>query len=238
MTDQTTTHKADAKSETPNRRRRRPSRAELSERTRKALFAAAIDVVGEHGYAGASVSRITSAANVAQGTFYNYFGSRQELLDQILPALGLEMVDRIAQHVGNETDGAVREERRLRGFFEFLCEKPQFYRILHEAEIYAPKGHREHLRNIEHSYVRALRSGMRRGEMAGYVDEDLEVLAYILMAIRDYLSIRFAWGEGGTELPPERVIKAYMKFVTQGLFGEPRHRQGQNADGKAYHGAE
>lgn len=211
-------------------------RAEASARTRKALFAAAIEVVGKHGYAGASIARITSVADVAQGTFYNYFDSRQQLLDQLLPALGLEMVDSIAERVGEVTDGIEREERRLKGFFEFLCEKPQFYRILHEAEIHAPKGYREHLLNIERGYVRALASSARRGEMPGYEDEDLEVLSYMLMAIRDYLSIRYARGEDGIKLPPERVIAAYMKLVTQGLFGEPR-RQESTVEGKTNDGA-
>ncbi len=210
-------------------------RAEAAARTPQALFAAAVEVVGKHGYAGASVARITAAAKVAQGTFYNYFESRQQLLDQLLPALGLEMVESIAGRVGEATEGVEREERRLRGFFEFLCEKPQFYRILHEAEIHAPKGYGEHLLNIERGYVRALASSARRGEMPGYQDEDLEVLSYILMAIRDYLSIRYARGKDGIRLPPERVIAVYMQFVTHGLFGEPR-RQGSTAEGKTNDG--
>ena len=40
-------------------------------------------IVGELGYAGASVALITARADVAQGTFYNYFESRQDLLDQL-----------------------------------------------------------------------------------------------------------------------------------------------------------
>jgi AcrR family transcriptional regulator len=59
----------------PSRSARKPrlSRAEKAEATRAALFDAAIEIVGEHGYAGASVALITTRANVAQGTFYNYF---------------------------------------------------------------------------------------------------------------------------------------------------------------------
>ena len=49
-------------------------------------------MVGRLGYAEASVARITELADVAQGTFYNHFESRQELLDQLLPAIGRQMV--------------------------------------------------------------------------------------------------------------------------------------------------
>ena len=62
------------------------TRVEKSEETRKALFDAAAKIVGKHGYEGASIARITSRAKVAQGTFYNYFTTRQDLLDQLLPS--------------------------------------------------------------------------------------------------------------------------------------------------------
>jgi AcrR family transcriptional regulator len=47
------------------------------EETRKALIRAASEVIGEFGYDGASIGRITERAGLAQGTFYLYFDSRQ-----------------------------------------------------------------------------------------------------------------------------------------------------------------
>lgn len=198
--------------------RRRP-RAEQIERTRNALFRAAIIVVGQYGYPGASIARITTRARVAQGTFYNYFASRQALLDMLLPTMGRQLVDYIRDRVGDEKDEVRREELRLRGFFEFLNENPEFYRILHEAETFAPNGHREHMTNLERGYVRALGRSCERGAMEGYAEADLEVLAYILMAARDYLSMRFARGRNGVAMVPEPVIDAYMKLMRHGLFG-------------------
>src|SRR5271155_4036073 len=69
-------------------KQRRLSRAEKSQLIRNKLFDSAAKVVGKHGYSDAMVSLITSEAHVAQGTFYNYFESRQHLFDQLLPSLG------------------------------------------------------------------------------------------------------------------------------------------------------
>ena len=80
-------------------RKPRQTRAERSEATRRALFHAAAEVVGEVGYGDALVSRITARANVAQGTFYNYFASRQDLFDQLLPSLGSSMLEFIQDRV-------------------------------------------------------------------------------------------------------------------------------------------
>ncbi|MFX6296401.1 helix-turn-helix domain-containing protein, partial [Acinetobacter baumannii] len=68
------------------------NRVERNAWTKQKIFEAAARVVGRYGYAEASVARITEQAGVAQGTFYNHFVNRQELLDQLLPKIGVDMV--------------------------------------------------------------------------------------------------------------------------------------------------
>ena len=67
------------------------NRVERNAWTKRKIFDAATKIVGKFGYAEASVARITEAAGVAQGTFYNHFEHRQELLDQLLPKIGMDM---------------------------------------------------------------------------------------------------------------------------------------------------
>src|SRR5258707_1065008 len=76
------------------------SRAERNVWTKRKIFDAATKVVGKVGYAEASVARITEEAGVAQGTFYNHFDNRQELLDQLLPKVGTDMVHFIRERRG------------------------------------------------------------------------------------------------------------------------------------------
>ena len=47
------------------------SRGDKQEYTRRALMEAAIAVVGEEGYAEATVAKMTQRAKIANGTFYN-----------------------------------------------------------------------------------------------------------------------------------------------------------------------
>jgi hypothetical protein len=96
----------------------RSTRAERAERVRDALFEAAAEVVGKYGYVGASISRITAKAKVAQGTFYNYFESRQHLLDQLLPVLGegqrWRRDDEYGIFFNQRTDAVHRIEHKMR----------------------------------------------------------------------------------------------------------------------------
>lgn len=200
--------------------KRKPTRAERSEQTREALLAAAADVVGEIGYREASVARITERAGIAQGTFYNYFESRQDLFDQLLPRMGKSMLSFIRERLSDEGRGAERERQRIDAYFEFLEEMPGFYRVLYEAETLAPEAHRQHIEVVASGYVRALRRSWERGEMPDYREDELEAVAYMLIAIRGYLSLRYGRRSTGTGIP-KGVLDTYEKMVRYGLFKDP-----------------
>lgn len=207
------------------RRRNSAPRAQQTEDTHKRLFHAAAKVVGSQGYAAASVSLITQEAGVAQGTFYNYFNSRQDLLDQLLPSLGQELHEFVRERIRGSRSAVQREERQIRAFFDFLMLRPEFYRILHEAEMYAPEGYRQHFRNVERVFVVGLEGDLRRGEIKGLEPKELEVASYIMMAARDYLMIRYGRYDNKVKEIPEWVIQAYMKVVTNGVL-----RAGEQGD--------
>jgi len=113
------------------------NRVERNAWTKQKIFDAATKVVGKYGYAEASVARITEQAGVAQGTFYNHFENRQELLDALLPKIGIDMVRFIRARTG--TAQAARQEiERSAPFSISIREVPEFLRILNEAEFFAP----------------------------------------------------------------------------------------------------
>ena len=194
------------------------TRAERNDEVKKRLFDAAAKVVGRLGYAEASVARITELAEVAQGTFYNHFENRQELLDQLLPTIGLQMVDFIAERAGALPPGADRETERFRAFFDFLREVPEFLRILNEAEFFAPAGYQKHLDNVATAYVRILQRAREAGSIVDYSDEEFEAVVHMLMGARGYLSLRYSYAEdGGVVDVPDHVRTAYEKLITRGL---------------------
>lgn len=69
---------------------RAPEKGRLARRrqnTRAALLRAAYDVMGEVGVDAAKIKDITDQADVGFGTFYNYFGSKDELAGQVLDCM-------------------------------------------------------------------------------------------------------------------------------------------------------
>ena len=200
------------------------NRVERNAWTKQKIFDAATKVVGKYGYAEASVARITEEAGVAQGTFYNHFESRQELLEQLLPKIGLDMVRFIRDRTGT-AQTAKQEIERFSAFFDFIRKVPEFLRILNEAEFFAPSGYQKHFDNISTAYVRILQRARQAGTINDYSDEEFEAIVQMLMGARGYLSRRYSYGESGVTGVPEHVITAYQKLVTRGLFAADKGKR-------------
>lgn len=209
----------------PARRRARkprtkPTRAEQVELNRNALLQAAAEVIGEYGYAEASISRITERAGLAHGTFYRHFESRQELFDELLPAKGLEVLEHLRGSVKGARDFLELEERGLHAFFEFAKDHPWFFRLLHEAEVHAPAAYRTHIDNIMRHFRKALRRSWENGELPGYDESELDTLAYLLISARDYVYAQYVARSGNISEALPKAVETYRKFISFGLKGE------------------
>ena len=179
------------------------------------------------GYAQASIAAITQAAGLAQGTFYLYFDSRQDVLDQVLPFVGDDLLASIRPRIKGAKSALEVEEQSFRAAFDYLYRNPGFYRTLNEAEFAAPKGFDAHFQNLASRYLASLKRSRKRGELQGYEPRELEVIVYMLMAVRFYVYLRFvkAAGRKKTAPLPEWVIQAYMKFISHGLLYAPTREQ-------------
>jgi len=185
--------------------------------TRERLLECAAKIIGKYGYEGCSISRITLRAGVAHGAFYLYFKSRQALFDEILPALGGEMLDFISEAI-HDSKGLLDLERRgLTANFEYLSRKPYIYRLLHEAELYSATAYQKHLSSMVERYRRSLHRSLLAHQLHNFSDDDLDVLATMLIGARDHLLTRYCVdGQRVRPLPPQ-VVDAYIRFVAQGL---------------------
>jgi len=200
------------------RRRKKLNREEKAQLTFQNLMEAAARVVGEEGYASTSIAKVTQEAGVAHGTFYNYFEDRQQLFDVLLPYVGRQMTDRITDKLADAGTGLEREVARFRAYCDYLRENPGFYRILYEAEVFAPKAHAEHIERLTEGYMRALKRSMAAGDIDKMGDDELRTMAAILLGARAYVAMQFKTDAN----VPEASVRAYIKLITDGLFSTPK----------------
>ena len=190
------------------------------EATRRRILDAAEEVFGQLGYYEASVSQITRRARVAQGTFYIYFRTKQEIFEELVADLGRRLRQATGEAIARAPNRLEVERRGFLAFFAFVAQHRQIYRIIQEAERVAPEAAHAYYRRISGGYERALQEAMEAGEVHPM---DPEAIAYALMGIGHFLALRWLiWPqEGGTPAQaaqlPDRVAAAALEFITRAL---------------------
>jgi len=129
----------------------------------------------------------------------------------------LEFINVRSSRARNDVE---REKLRFEAYFAYLLERPEFYRILYESELFAPDAFQRHIDVIAQGYQRVLRRAARAGDAHAVDAREYEVIAFMLMGARKYLSSRFARSNGTIRELPDFVTRAYMRFVCNGFWDE------------------
>ena len=191
-------------------KRKKLARAERATQMRARILDAAEKIVRERGYQNASVGRIAIEAEVAQGTIYLYFETRQHLLDELLPYAGQKAMKYIGGAIRGARNFREVEQRAVIAFFEYMRDNPGYDRVLNEAQFAAPAGHRKHFEELIARYVASMKQSVRDGSLQEHTDTELEVAAYTMMAARSYLWTAYV-KYGKFDMPPKEVIDAYLE---------------------------
>src|SRR3984957_3797714 len=204
------------------------TRAEQTQATRQALMKAALRVVARFGYAKASVSSITTAAGLSQGTFYSYFNTHQDILSELLPSEGVQLLRELGAAAHGAQGYFDHERRTFIAFFDFLKRNPYFLRVLTEAETAAPQSHAEHMNNIEEHFLNTLRRAHVEGEIRPQSKRAFRVLAEILAGARGHVAIGISKKTRQDksriyptelEISPASAAETYIKFIRSGIGG-------------------
>ncbi|WP_206914837.1 TetR/AcrR family transcriptional regulator [Agrobacterium sp. OT33] len=204
-----------------NRRgERRLSRDEKAKLTRESLLAAACKVVAAEGYSSASIAKIADTAGVAQGTFYNYFADRQALFDELLPYEGLRMLTTVEATARKSAPGLLRELTRFNEFLRYVADNDGFYRVLYEAEVFAPAAHRIHIANIVSGYRRSLKRGIAAGLLTDLTDDQIDCIIYQLLGMRAYsaMQIHYEKDAGKRARIIEDAMYVYERIIRASLL--------------------
>ena len=179
---------------------------------RKAILSAAERVIGERGFNEASIGHITSEAGVAQGTFYIYFKSKDEVFSELVLEMGRlvrRALSEATQDIENRLDA---EKAGLTAFLEFIRAHPDLYRIIQEALFVDPEAYHAYY----HTFAEGYRSGLEAAVKAGQIKPgDADTRAWALMGISRSLGERAViWGD---KTPVEEVVETTHDLIVNGL---------------------
>lgn len=159
--------------------------AERRERMRQRLIESAMIVFAEKGVGASVIPDVVAAAQVSQGSFYNYFRSNEELLAAVGDELSGEMVQLIEPVVGDIADPAVRVATAIRCYLHLARANRLLARFLAAAGLRMLVQY-----NATFRYLRAdLEEGQRLGVFADVpLDTVLDLVGGAGMAALDRMA--------------------------------------------------
>jgi TetR/AcrR family transcriptional regulator len=102
------------------------------------IFAAALDLFAERGYAGASLQDIVSAARLTKPTLYYYFKSKEGLFNALLEYAYQECFERMQSAVARTTGVEEQLTEILASLFLFFGERRHLTRLAFASAFAAP----------------------------------------------------------------------------------------------------
>jgi AcrR family transcriptional regulator len=144
------------------------------------------------GYHRAGITDITRAAGVAQGTFYTYFGGKEEILRERVMDMGHKVRSHLAAEILGARDRLEAEELGLKAFLEYLAAHPSLYRVLQEAQFVDESIYRDYYDTFSRGYADMLDNATRKGEIRSGNNEHR---AWALMGLSHFLGMKYALWE-------------------------------------------
>ncbi len=187
------------------------------ETTRRRLLTAAEHQFGEKGFHATSITSITLRAGAAQGTFYLYFRSKEEIFLTLVQDIGHQLRAQSTTAINKAKNRLEAERLGLEAFMQFANKHRGLYRIVQESQFVDAAVYREYYEKLAEGYAEALTQAARNGELA---PGDAVVRAWAMMGIAHFLGMRWcAWQK---KLPTPETLDEIMDFISHGMAPRPR----------------
>jgi AcrR family transcriptional regulator len=169
-----------------------PSRAEQREAD---IIQAAIHLFAEEGFHGVSTRRIAARAGVSEGTLFNYFGSKNELIRAILDRIYRELTDNASRILRQHLDSRMRLQLLAEAHIAIMSRDNALFMRLIQSYMNADlrgydrlRGSVLHRLNLSYAWVFDLtvREAVARGELRG--DINLSAMRDLFFGGLEYLS--------------------------------------------------
>lgn len=141
------------------------------------LYDAAVELIGEHGYAATSVDEIVARAGVAKGTVYYHFKGKADLLSTLLE----DGLRRLSASFSSEIDGAQGPQEALRALVHaeltYIQRHQAFSKLLMSEMWRVDNDWQQGLRLLREQYVSVFAAVIAQGVEDGVFRAGLDAQA-------------------------------------------------------------
>ena len=192
--------------------------------TRTRILAAALEEASDSGFHKTSLARIAVRAGVAVGNLNYHFGSRRELLRELMSSLVADLMSRL--HEADPDDSADffdRQRAGLLAYLDYLRANPAHVRLADEIKLHEPDLYQRAVAGWVERLMAMIRVGVERGTLRPMDDAAIAAQAHFLLGAQHFLEEMIESVDG---LGDEAVVDAYLALVGDGLRRRPESGAG------------
>lgn len=193
--------------------------------TRARILAAALAEASDAGFHKTSVARIAERAGVAVSNLNYHFGSRRELLRELMGSLVGDLMARLAEaERDEEADFFERQRASMLAYLAYLQANPAHVRLADEIKLHEPDLYARSVAGWVERIEGHIRDGIAQRTLREMDDEEIEAQAHFLLGARHFLEVMIDRVDAKRG---EAVVDAYLALVGDGL----RRRSGRGSSG-------
>lgn len=143
--------------------------------TRALLLDAAVRVIGEKGYSGATVDEIVEVAGVSKGIAYYHFKSKAEIAASVLEDGIGQLIEEFDRIVSEAPDGPHALVGMIEAFATRIFENKQFGRFFVSELWRDGRAWSDDMRETEQNLVQLIRGQLQRAKDEGFIRPEVDV---------------------------------------------------------------
>lgn len=198
-----------------NEKYRLPKRKD-GQKTFDQIIDTAKRLFSDRGFQSVSINEIIKEANIATGTFYQYFDDKEALYIYILKKYRNAIRKSIAEEVKNAHTRYEKERSGLKAYLTFASKDPLSYKIIWESLFVDSNVFKEYYQNFSNDYVKQLTHAVNTGEVNHEID--LETLSYVLMGISNFVGLQVIFKKDLTAEQIDKIVDNVMLILNNGMF--------------------
>jgi AcrR family transcriptional regulator len=189
--------------------------ARRKERTRQDLLAAATRVLAARGFHDTKIADIAGAADVAVGTFYLHFATKDALFAALVDDTITRLKAAIDDARRSETDPIERVRRSHRAFCRFADENREVFHIVFGL----PAAYHDEIRRAQTLFVADVEDTLRAGIASGaFAPLPTAAVAHALVGMATQI---LSWWATDGSLPIDTLEETLNRLALHGVVRPP-----------------
>lgn len=155
----------------------------MMNKTKRAIFDAAIKIFSVSGYEGATMDDMAQEAGVAKGTLYYHFKSKEEIFKYIITE-GVEVIkEQIAEASQKEEDALSKLKALCRLQLNLVYEKRDFFKVI-MSQLWGQEVRQLELREVIDNYINSIEKYIKEAMDEGIIKKgEPYFMAYIFFGL-------------------------------------------------------